>query len=183
MDDKTLLALFDKFEKSSAAELKYSGNGFNFELRRKEAFSAMAAPTQFASPVAGPAAIAGAAVAAPTAIAGAAAGAAAAAPVIAHASSAAPHAHETASGQSAAAGNEYIKSPIVGTFYRSPSPDAPAFSDIGKKIAKGQKLCIIEAMKMMNALEAEFDCEIVKILVNNGDMVEFDQPLFEVRAL
>ena len=173
MDDKTLLALFDKFEKSSAAELKYSGNGFNFELRRKEAFSAMAAPTQFASPVAGPAAIAGAA----------AAQAPAAAPVIAHASSAAPHAHETSSGQSAAAGNEYIKSPIVGTFYRSPSPDAPAFSDIGKKIAKGQKLCIIEAMKMMNALEAEFDCEIVKILVNNGDMVEFDQPIFEVRAL
>lgn len=172
MDDKTLLALFDKFEKSSAAELKYSGNGFNFELRRKEAFSAMAAPVQFAAPVA-----------APAAIAGAAAGAAAAAPVIAHTSSAAPHAHETASGQSAAAGNEYIKSPIVGTFYRSPSPDAPAFADIGKKIAKGQKLCIIEAMKMMNALEAEFDCEIVKILVNNGDMVEFDQPIFEVRAL
>jgi len=54
---------------------------------------------------------------------------------------------------------------------------------VGKKVLKGQKLCIIEAMKMMNALEAEFDCEIVKLLVNNGDMVEFDQNIFEVRSL
>jgi acetyl-CoA carboxylase biotin carboxyl carrier protein len=83
----------------------------------------------------------------------------------------------------AQSGNEIIKSPIIGTFYRATSPDAPPFADPGKKIKKGQKLCIIEAMKMMNALESEFDCEIVRILVNNGDMVEFDQPLFEVKNL
>lgn len=172
MDDKTLLALFDKFEKSSAAELKYSGNGYAFELRRKEAFvagaigsaGAFGQPMAFSQPVA-PAAQAPSAHHAP-----------------AHVASPAPHA-ATPAESGASAGNEYIKSPIVGTFYRAASPDTPAFADIGKKIAKGQKLCIIEAMKMMNALEAELDCEIVKILVNNGDMVEFDQPLFEVRPV
>lgn len=166
MDDKTLLALFDKFDKSDAAEMKYSGNGFNFELRRKEACTA-AAPVVVSAP-------------APAA----AAALPATAPAAAHAAaSAASSPAEAAAHSGLAAGNDYIKSPIVGTFYRSPSPDAPAFADIGKKIAKGGKLCIIEAMKMMNALEAEFDCEIVRILVNNGDMVEFDQPIFEVKPL
>lgn len=165
MDDKTLLALFDRFEKSDAAELKYSGNGFNFELRRKDAFAASplvaasCAPAPATAPVSSPAQ-----------------------EIKAHSASPAPHA-PAGGGGAAAPGFEYIKSPIVGTFYRAPSPDAPAFSEVGKKISKGQKLCIIEAMKMMNALEAEFDCEIVKILVNNGDMVEFDQPIFEVRPL
>ncbi|HNY17298.1 MAG TPA: acetyl-CoA carboxylase biotin carboxyl carrier protein [Treponemataceae bacterium] len=160
MDEKTLLSLFDKFEKSSAVEMKYSESGASFELRRKEAFAS-------ASPVM-----------------------AAQAPAPAQAPSVSVSAHEpphTASpaphAAAAASGNEYIKSPIVGTFYRAASPDAPPFSEVGKKVTKGQKICIIEAMKMMNALEAEFDCEIVKLLVNNGDMVEFDQPIFEVKPL
>ncbi len=161
MDDKILLALFDKFDKSDLAEMKYTGNGYSFELRRKEACLAPAAVTVAAAPVAVPA---------PAASASAAPSASAGAP-------------EAPSASGLAAGNEYVTSPIVGTFYRSPSPDAPAFADVGKKIAKGQKLCIIEAMKMMNALEAEFDCEIVRILANNGDMVEFDQPIFEVKPL
>ena len=76
-----------------------------------------------------------------------------------------------------------IKSPIVGTFYRSPSPDAPPYVDVGKTVKKGQPLCILEAMKMMNTLEAEFDCVVEKVLVSNGDLVEFDQPLFMVRTL
>lgn len=164
MDDKTLLALFDKFEKSDAAEMKYSGNGYSFELRRKEACIA-------AVPAAVPAAPAPAA---PLPVFAAPAPAS---------SGPAPSPAEIAAHSGLAAGNDYIKSPIVGTFYRAPSPDAPAFADVGKKIAKGAKLCIIEAMKMMNALEAEFDCEIVRILVNNGDMVEFDQPIFEVKPL
>jgi acetyl-CoA carboxylase biotin carboxyl carrier protein len=162
MDEKTLLALFDKFEKSSAVEMKLSENGNVFELRRKEAFAA-SAPMTFA-PVPGPAHVAPAV--------------AVSAHEPPHTASPAPHGTT-----GAASGNELIKSPIVGTFYRAASPDAPPFADIGKKIAKGQKLCIIEAMKMMNALEAEFDCEIVKILVNNGDMVEFDQPIFEVKPV
>lgn len=170
MDDKTLLALFDKFDKSSAVEMKLTGNGFAFELRRKEAcFAPVAAGVAHSAPAAQ-------APAAPAAHVDAKGHASA------HAASPAPHAPAGGSG-AAAPGFEYIKSPIVGTFYRAASPDSPAFADVGKKIAKGQKLCIIEAMKMMNALEAEFDCEIVKILVNNGDMVEFDQPIFEVRPV
>ena len=158
MDEKTLLSLFDKFEKSSAVEMKYSENGNAFELRRKEAFAATA-PAMVAQAVASAPSVSVSAHEPP------------------HTASVAPHA------AAAATGNEYIKSPIVGTFYRAASPDAPPFSEVGKKVSKGQKLCIIEAMKMMNALEAEFDCEIVKLLVNNGDMVEFDQPIFEVKPL
>jgi acetyl-CoA carboxylase biotin carboxyl carrier protein len=166
MDEKTLLALFDRFDKSSAVELKFSGNGNTFELRRKEAFTVCAPAASVPS-----AAITVSSHEPP------------------HTASNAPHVPvaSASAGESrdggAAAGNEYVKSPIVGTFYRAASPDTPPFAEIGKKIAKGQKICIIEAMKMMNALESEIDCEIVKILVNNGDMVEFDQPLFEVRKL
>jgi acetyl-CoA carboxylase biotin carboxyl carrier protein len=78
---------------------------------------------------------------------------------------------------------EIITSPMVGTFYRAPAPDAPPFVDNGSKVKVGDTLCILEAMKMMNELEAEFECEIVKILVENGKMVEFDTPLFEVRRI
>lgn len=75
-----------------------------------------------------------------------------------------------------------IKSPIVGSFYRSPSPDAPAYVDKGTKVSKGQPLCILEAMKMMNTLECEYDGIIEEILAGNGDLVEFDQPLFTIRV-
>ncbi len=76
-----------------------------------------------------------------------------------------------------------IKSPIVGTFYRAPSPDAKPFVEEGETIEKGQTVCIIEAMKMMNELEADCNCKIVEILANTGDLVEFDQPLFKVEVL
>ncbi len=82
-----------------------------------------------------------------------------------------------------AAGVEVVASPIVGTFYRSAAPDAPPFIEKGATVKKGQTLCILEAMKLMNELEAEFDCEIVTILVENGKMVEFGAPLFEVRRI
>ena len=74
-----------------------------------------------------------------------------------------------------------VKSPIVGSFYRSPSPDAPAYVDKGSKVSKGQPLCILEAMKMMNTLECEYDGTVEEILAVNGDLVEFDQPLFLIR--
>lgn len=76
-----------------------------------------------------------------------------------------------------------IKSPLVGTFYRAPSPDSPAYAEKGKTIKKGQPLCILEAMKMMNTLEAEFDCVILDILAANGDLIEFDQPIFLVEKV
>jgi len=80
-----------------------------------------------------------------------------------------------------AGGGEKIKSPIVATFYSSPGPDAPPFVKKGSKIKAGQTLCILEAMKMMNHLEAEFDCEIIEVHAGSGDMVEYEQELFTVK--
>jgi acetyl-CoA carboxylase biotin carboxyl carrier protein len=71
-----------------------------------------------------------------------------------------------------------ITSPMVGTFYRSPSPEAPPYVEVGSQVRKGQTLCILEAMKLMNELEAEVDGTIREILVENTDPVEFGQPLF-----
>ncbi len=82
---------------------------------------------------------------------------------------------------SASGPTENITSPLVGTFYRSPSPDSPPFVSEGDVVKKGQSIAIIEAMKIMNHFEAEFDMEIVTIHRGNGDMVEFGSLLFEVR--
>ena len=71
-----------------------------------------------------------------------------------------------------------VKSPMVGTFYRSSSPDAKAFIDVGSKVAVGETLCIIEAMKLLNEIECDFAGVIKKILVGNGQPVEFGEPLF-----
>ena len=73
-----------------------------------------------------------------------------------------------------------IKSPMIGTFYRSGSPDKPALVGIGSEIKKGSALCIIEAMKLFNEIESEISGKIVRILVENASPVEYDQPLFEV---
>lgn len=74
-----------------------------------------------------------------------------------------------------------ISSPFVGTFYRSPSPDSPVFVEVGSKVKKGQTLCIVEAMKLMNEIEAEMDGEVVSILVENAKPVEFGTPLFIIK--
>jgi len=76
-----------------------------------------------------------------------------------------------------------IKSPIVGTFYESPSPGSSAFVTNGDRIEKGQVVCIVEAMKLMNEIEADASGEIVKRLVTNGQPVEYGQPLFAVRTI
>lgn len=76
-----------------------------------------------------------------------------------------------------------IKSPMVGTFYKSPSPGAAAFAKVGDVVRKGQPIAIIEAMKIMNELEAEFDCKILDILVADGQPVEFDMPIFLVEKV
>lgn len=80
------------------------------------------------------------------------------------------------------AGLHIVKSPIVGTFYESPSPGAGAFVKIGDKIEAGQVICIVEAMKLMNEIESDATGEIVKRLVQNGQPVEYGQPLFAVRS-
>ena len=77
-------------------------------------------------------------------------------------------------------GLHVIKSPIVGTFYRAPAPGAPAFTDVGQKIRKGQTVCIVEAMKLMNEIESDAAGEVVEVLVENGAPVEYDQPLFKI---
>ena len=70
-----------------------------------------------------------------------------------------------------------VKSPMVGTFYRSPSPDAVAFIEIGSEVKQGDTICIVEAMKMMNQIEADASGKVLAILVADGDAVEFEQPL------
>lgn len=97
----------------------------------------------------------------------------AAAPVAVAAEAAAP----------AAISGDTIDSPMVGTYYASPSPEAPAFVKVGDTVKKGQTLCILEAMKIMNEVEAEFDCKIVNILVEDGNPVEYDMPIFAVEKL
>ena len=77
----------------------------------------------------------------------------------------------------------FIVSPIVGTFYAAPAPDAPAFVKVGDTVKNGQTVCILEAMKLMNEIQSEFDCEIEAILVSNEQKVEYGQPLFRVRKL
>lgn len=74
-----------------------------------------------------------------------------------------------------------VKSPMVGTFYKKPSPDANPYVEVGQRVKKGDVLCIIEAMKLMNEIESEFDGEIIEILVEDGKPVEYGTPLFKVR--
>ncbi|MBN2892352.1 MAG: acetyl-CoA carboxylase biotin carboxyl carrier protein [Bacteroidales bacterium] len=75
-----------------------------------------------------------------------------------------------------------IKSPMVGTFYRKPAPDKPAFIEIGQNVNSGDVICIIEAMKLFNEIESELSGELVKVLVEDGTPVEYDQPLFLVKS-
>ena len=77
----------------------------------------------------------------------------------------------------------FITSPIVGTFYSAPAPDAHAFVKVGDQVKNGQTVCILEAMKLMNEIQSEFDCEIEAVLVSNEQKVEYGQPLFRVKKL
>jgi acetyl-CoA carboxylase biotin carboxyl carrier protein len=109
----------------------------------------------------------------------------AAAPAAAQASGAAAQSAPAAAGAEAAAdpdaGLHLLKSPIVGTFYGSPSPGASSFVSPGDHVEKGQVICIVEAMKLMNEIESDVSGEIVKCLVSNGQAIEFGQPLFAIR--
>jgi len=85
---------------------------------------------------------------------------------------------EASSAESAESNYVEIKSPMIGTFYRSPNPDTPAFVSVGDKIEKGQTVCIVEAMKLFNEIEAEVSGTVVKAMVENASPVEYDQVLF-----
>ena len=101
-----------------------------------------------------------------------------AAPVLA---SATQNPHPT-QGAAEEAGYAYVKSPMVGTFYRSPSPESPPFADTGSKIEEKSVVCIIEAMKIMNEIQAEVKGTVVEVLAENGQPVEYGQRLFKVKV-
>ena len=107
----------------------------------------------------------------------------AAAPAPAPAVSAAPTAAAAPAAPTAEADEKthVVKSPIVGTFYASPSPGAPAFVKVGDHVQTGQVLCIIEAMKLMNEIESDLGGEVTRVLVENGQPVEYGEPLFAIR--
>ncbi len=102
----------------------------------------------------------------------------ASAPIPAAPAPAAPEATPESAGTEEDSKYITIKSPIIGTFYRKPSPDKPAFVEVGDTISKGDVLCVIEAMKLFNDIESEVSGKVVKVLVDDSSPVEFDQPLF-----
>ena len=106
-------------------------------------------------------------------------------PLVAPVAVAAPAAAPAAGAQGTAgppAGSHVVTSPIVGTFYRSPSPDADPFVEVGSRVKKGQVLCIIEAMKLMNEIESDVDGVIAEIYPQNAQAVEFGEPLFVIKT-
>lgn len=166
MDDKTLLSVIEKFGAGQLAELELNDGALRLVLRKESALLHRgAAPTATS--------------AAHSAHPAQAAGATGSAGQADHAVRLGLPAHAAA----AASGGEAITSPIVATFYRSPGPDTPSFVEPGSKVKAGDTLCILEAMKMMNHLEAEFDCEILAVNAKNGELVEYGQALFEVVRL
>lgn len=159
MTEQFILDLINSFDKSTLASIDINQGGDTISLKRMEGGVVVSnvVPTVAPSVVA--------------------------TPVVPVAENAAPVA-EVVSNPVATKADENlvdIKSPIVGTFYRAPSPDAPSYVEVGSSVKKGQPLCILEAMKLMNTLEAEYEGVIEEILVQNGDLVEFDQPIFKIR--
>ena len=159
MDDKFFLAIVDKFNASNVAELDFNDGNVRLLLRKESAFKQGLQITDEN-----------------TVQTQANNGAAAHMPP----KQGSGDVHLGIAAQ-AAGGGEKIKSPIVATFYSSPSPDAPPFVKAGTKVKAGQTLCILEAMKMMNHLEAEFDCEVIEVHATSGELVEFGQELFTVK--
>ena len=160
-----LRELISLLRDNGLAELELEREDFRVLLRREGANSQ---PVHYAEPA--PVAVAPAAASAPQPNPGAAA------PVPAH-----PGAHATTEA-SHDQDLHIIPSPIVGTFYRSPSPTADAFVKIGSNVEADTVVCIIEAMKLMNEIQAEIAGEVVKIYVENGQPVEYGQPLFGIRS-
>lgn len=156
MDLRKLKTLIDLVSESGVAELEITEGDDRVKIvnRVGAAPVAAAAPAVIATPVVA-----------------SAASAAAPAPAVAAEPAAAPVVAED---------TRTINSPMVGTFYRAPSPGAKPFADVGQKVKAGDTVCIIEAMKLLNEIETEYDGVIKEILVENGQPVEFGQPLFVI---
>ncbi|MBR9788852.1 MAG: acetyl-CoA carboxylase biotin carboxyl carrier protein [Vibrionaceae bacterium] len=148
MDIRKIKKLIELVEESGIAELEISEGEESVRISRHGAAAAPAPVHYAAAPVAAPAPVA-----------------------------AAPVAEAPAAETAAVPTGHQVLSPMVGTFYRSPSPDAKAFVEVGQKVNAGETLCIVEAMKMMNQIEADKSGVVAAILVEDGQPVEFDQPL------
>ncbi len=96
---------------------------------------------------------------------------------------AAPAGESSPTAEAEASGKHVVRSPMVGTFYRAPSPEAEPFVKVGQKVKKGDILCIIEAMKLMNEIESEYDGVVEEILVENASPLEYGQPMFVIAPL
>lgn len=157
MDIKEIQNLIKFVAKSGASEVKLETEDVKITIRTGPLGTTVSEPTYIQQlPVASPAAPANAPASAP--------------------------ASETPAAPAAPSEDHLItvKSPIIGTFYRRPSPDKPNFVEVGTEIGTGDVLCVIEAMKLFNDIESEVSGKIVKILVDDASPVEFDQPLFVV---
>ncbi|MDR0997568.1 MAG: acetyl-CoA carboxylase biotin carboxyl carrier protein [Treponema sp.] len=161
MTEKFILTLIDKFAATDMAELEFDDGSASLSLRKEGAFvraSGVPGGGDFSGGASGS-----------TAGGVQDGGVRLGLPVV--------------TGNVADSGLETITSPIVATFYAAPSPDTPPFVKAGSRVKAGDTLCILEAMKMMNHLEAEFDCQILSVKALAGDLVEYGQILFEVRRI
>ncbi len=154
MEFKDIKELIRVFDKSDLNKLKIKDG--EFEISMQTGFDGGAVVTTTAAPVAQPTQAAPAPVAA---------------------------SNNVTTEEAAPISGLTINSPMIGTFYASPSPESAAFVKVGDTVKAGQTLCILEAMKIMNEVEAEFDCKIVKILVEDSNPVEYDMPLFVVEKI
>ena len=162
MDLESIYALMERFERSSLTGLELEQNGTRLKLDKTVAVAA--------APAAAVAAVS--AVQTPAAVAA----------VSAVQTPAAPAPQSEAQNGTQDEG-EYIKAPLVGTFYAAAGPDAEPFVKVGDQVKKGQTVCILEAMKMMSEIPAPMDCVIEEILVENGSLAGYDAPLFRVRRV
>lgn len=155
MDIKLIKQVIDLMNRSELSEFEFEEEGFKLRLSRK---NSEPAPQIIHTSAPAPQA----------------------APVAQQTAPAAPS--ESSSAPAEEADIAVIKSPMVGTFYRAASPESPAFTDVGQKVGPDTIVCIIEAMKVMNEIHAELSGTITEVLVENGDSVEYGQPLFKVKS-
>jgi acetyl-CoA carboxylase biotin carboxyl carrier protein len=167
---KELKEILQMLEEKEITEFELEEEGMKLRVRK-------AAATNHAAPVSPPPMLVASAPVAPAGMSIAVPAPAAPAAISTAAPAAVPGEEEAAE----AAGLAVVKSPIVGTFYRSPDPNSPAFVNVGDRIRVGQVLCIIEAMKLMNEIEAEVAGEVLKIHHENGQPVQYGEALFSIR--
>lgn len=165
MNIQEIKKLLEMFDASESVKLKLTNDGFEISLEK----TAAKAPKVVAPSVANPV------IPQPAIQSGESAPSAESAPAKSEST--------PTTAPKSTANTEKITSPMVGTFYRAPSPDSAPYVNVGDKVKKGQTIAIIEAMKIMNEIEAEFDCKIVEIVPNDAQSVEFDAVLFVVEKL